>query len=201
MVWEVEDSRLRVARLRVGPYDNDVYVVACARTGEAVVIDAAAEPDRILAACEGLRVTAILTTHGHSDHLEAVDPVREALGVPFRMHLADREIAGRDPDEPIADGEEIPVGEVLLHALHTPGHTPGSVTFVVEPFLFTGDTLFPGGPGATRWDYSDFGQIMDSIERRLMTYPDPTVVYPGHGEPTTLGSERPHLAEWRRRGW
>ncbi len=201
MVWEVEDSRLRVARLRVGPYDNDAYVVACARTGEAAVIDAAAEPDRILAACQGLQVTAILTTHGHSDHLQAVDPVREALGVPFRMHLADREIAGRDPDQPISDGEEIPVGEVLLHALHTPGHTPGSVTFVVEPFLFTGDTLFPGGPGATRWDYSDFGQIMDSIERRLMTYPDPTVVYPGHGEPTTLGSERPHLGEWRRRGW
>ena len=93
------------------------------------------------------------------------------------------------------------MGTINVHVIHTPGHTPGSVSFVVEPMLFSGDTLFPGGPGATRWPYSSFGQIMDSIEKRLMEYPDPTVVYPGHGAETTIGEERPHLEEWRTRGW
>jgi glyoxylase-like metal-dependent hydrolase (beta-lactamase superfamily II) len=201
MMEEHRDDRLLVRRLSVGPYDNNVYVVGCARTGRAVIVDAAAEPDRILEACRDLEVIEILTTHGHADHLGAVDRVADALGVRWRMHPADVEIAGRRPDDPIRDGEEIPIGDVALHAIHTPGHTPGSVCFVVEPFLFSGDTLFPGGPGATRWEYSSFGQIMDSLERKLFTLPDPTVVYPGHGAETTLGEERPHLPEWRARGW
>lgn len=201
MTWIHEDDVVRVAALAVGPYDNNVYVVACARTRTAVVIDAAAEPERILGACAGLEVRSILTTHGHFDHLGAVDAVRSALEVPWRMHPADIEVAGRTPDDPIAAGEEIPVGDLVLHAVHTPGHTPGSVSFVIEPFLFSGDTLFPGGPGATRWEYSSFGEIMDSLEQRLFTLPDPTLVYPGHGAGTTLGIERPHLGEWRARGW
>jgi glyoxylase-like metal-dependent hydrolase (beta-lactamase superfamily II) len=190
-----------VITLAVGPYDNRVYVVACPRTNKAVIIDAADEPGRILEACSGLEVESILTTHGHSDHIQAVDKVREQLNIPFRLHPADLEIAGRAIDEPLSHGEEISFGTVNLHVIHTPGHTPGSVCFVLEPNLFSGDTLFPGGPGATRWEYSSFGQIMDSIEQRLMVYPDPTLVYPGHGAGTTLGHERPHLGEWRVRGW
>jgi glyoxylase-like metal-dependent hydrolase (beta-lactamase superfamily II) len=201
MTWIHEDDVMRVAAVAVGPYDNNVYVVACARTRTAVVIDAAAESERILGACAGLEVRAILTTHGHFDHLGAVDAVRRALEIPWRMHPADIEVAGRTPDDPLVAGEEIPVGDLVLHAVHTPGHTPGSVSFVIEPFLFSGDTLFPGGPGATRWEYSSFGEIMDSLEQRLFTLPDPTLVYPGHGAGTTLGIERPHLGEWRARGW
>lgn len=187
--------------LAVGPYDNRVYILSCPETKKAVIIDAADEADRILTACQGLEVLSILTTHGHQDHIQAVDPVQQALGVPFLLHPADREIAERSFDAPLSEGDEIDVGTFNLHVLHTPGHTPGSICFVVEPMIFSGDTLFPGGPGATRWEYSSFGQIMDSVEKRLMVYPDPTVIYPGHGEHTTLGRERPHLDEWRARGW
>jgi glyoxylase-like metal-dependent hydrolase (beta-lactamase superfamily II) len=200
-IWVHEDDTLRVAKFSVGDYDNNVYIVVSRATDEAVIVDAAAEPDRILAAAAGLDVRAILTTHGHFDHLQALDPVKEALGVAWHLHPADIDIAGRPPDEVLSDGQEYVVGDVALHVVHTPGHTPGSVSFVVEPIIFSGDTLFPGGPGATRWDYSSFGQVMDSIEQRLMVHPDPTIVHPGHGGSTTLGDERPHLAEWRTRGW
>lgn len=200
-IWVHEDDTLRVAKFSVGEYDNNVYIVASRATNEAVIVDAAAEPERILAAVGGLEVRAILTTHGHFDHIQALDPVKDALGVPWHLHPADVEIAGRSPDGALFDGQEYVVGDVSLHVVHTPGHTPGSVSFVVEPIIFSGDTLFPGGPGATRWDYSSFGQVMDSIEQRLMSYPDPTVVHPGHGGSTKVGDERPHLAEWRSRGW
>lgn len=198
-----------IVKLRVGPYDNASYVVSCRNTRKAVIVDAAAEAGTILAGCEGLDVQSIPTTHGHMDHIGALDAVKDALDVPWLLHPADTEIADRHPDRPLAAGDEIVFGDVALHVLHTPGHTPGSVSFVFEPsdgsdvhVLFSGDTLFPGGPGATRWDYSDFGQIMDSIEKELFTrLPDEAVVHPGHGESTTIGAERPHLDEWRDRGW
>ena len=199
--WTHIDDDVRVVKLSVGDYDNNAYVVGCLHTRRAVIIDAAAEADRIIAACDGFDVQSILTTHGHWDHLQVLDQVRQELGVPWMLHPADIEIAGRRPDELIDDGEEFAVGDVMIHALHTPGHTPGSVSFVAEPLLFSGDTLFPGGPGATRWEYSSFGQIMDSLEQRLFTLPDPTVVLPGHGATTTIGEERPELATWRARGW
>ena len=201
MTWVHEDKHVRVAKLAVGEWDNTAYVVACRSTGKAVIVDAANEADRILGLVDGLDVDQILTTHGHFDHLMALDPVSKALNVPWAMHQADCDIAGQTPDVLLEHGDEIIVGDIAVHVLHTPGHTPGSVSFVVEPFLFSGDTLFPGGPGATRWDYSSFGQIMDSIEAHLMRYPDTTVVYPGHGASTRLGQERPHLQEWRARGW
>lgn len=200
---------ISITKLAVGPYDNDAYIVACEETRAAVVIDAAAEGERILEACEGLDVVSIPTTHGHLDHIDALDEVKDVLEVPWLLHPSDIEIAGRSPDEPLNDGDEIVFGRVGLHVIHTPGHTPGSASFVFEPdddsdvhVLFSGDTLFPGGPGATRWDYSDFGRIMDSLERDLFPrLPDDTIVHPGHGASTTIGEERPHLAEWRARGW
>ena len=201
MTWVRDDEAVRVAKLSVGPLDNNAYIVACAATGAAVVVDAAAEAGRILDACSGLDVQMVLTTHGHHDHIGALDEVKDTLGVPWLLHLDDVDIAGRRPDEPIAHGDEFEVGEIVLHAIHTPGHTPGSVSFAVEPTLFSGDTLFPGGPGATRWEYSSFGQIMDAIEDRLFPLGDHTVVHPGHGGSTTIGDERPSAAAWRRRGW
>ena len=195
------DPAFELSVLAVGPYDNRVYILSCPETKKAVVVDAADEADRIVAACQGLEVVAILTTHGHFDHIQAVDGVKAALQVPFLLHPADREVASRSFDGPLVDGQEFELGTINIHVIHTPGHTPGSVSFVVESLMFSGDTLFPGGPGATRWEYSSFGQIMDSIEQKLMAYPDPTVVYPGHGADTTIGRERPHLEEWRSRGW
>lgn len=201
MSWVYEDDRIRVAKLAVGGWDNNAYVLACATTQKAVIVDAANEADRILGIVADLHVDQVLTTHGHPDHLMALSAVTETLDIPWAMHEADIEIAGMTPQDRLDHGDEIVVGDIAVHVLHTPGHTPGSVSFVVEPFLFSGDTLFPGGPGATRWDYSSFGQIMDSIQEHLMRYPDTTVVHPGHGASTTLGQERPHLGDWRSRGW
>lgn len=192
-------GNLRIVRLVVGPLDNNAYIISSA--GSAVVVDAAAEPDRILAAAEGSEVRAVLTTHGHHDHIGAVEAVRGVLGVPFRLHPADAAIAGLEPDEPLRNGEEVAVGEHSLTVIHTPGHTPGSVSFLLEGHLFTGDTLFPGGPGATRFPYSSFDSIMESLTGSLFVHRDETVVYPGHGATTTLQAERPHLEEWRARGW
>lgn len=194
-----DHGSVRITKLPVGPYDNNVYVVASA--GQAVLVDAAAEPERILAACDGLTVHAVLVTHGHLDHIGALDELTRTLGVPWRMHPADVDIAGRSPDLTFADGDEVPVGDVVIRVLHTPGHTPGSVSFRVEPVVFSGDTLFPGGPGATRWEYSSFDGILTSIETKLFPFPDDTVVHPGHGADTTIGAERPHLEEWRARRW
>lgn len=199
MIHQTEHAR--VQKLNVGAYDNCVYVVECLATGAGIIIDAAAEADVILGAAAGIDISGVVETHGHHDHIGALDPVTEALGIPWAMHPADIEIAGRSPDEELADGQELEVGDLLLHVVSTPGHTPGSVTFVLEPVAFTGDTLFPGGPGATRWEYSSFGQIMDSIEQRIMPLPDETLVLPGHGDETTIGSERPDVERWRRRGW
>ena len=199
MIHQTEHARIQ--KLNLGPLDNCVYVVECLATGQGVISDAAAESEVILSAAAGIDVSRVLETHGHQDHIGALDPVIEALGVPWAMHPADIDIAGRRPAELLSDGQEFEVGDLLLHTVSTPGHTPGSVTFVLEPVVFTGDTLFPGGPGATRWEYSSFGHIMDSIERRIMQLPDSTVVFPGHGDGTTIGAERPDLERWRQRGW
>lgn len=197
----IETETARIEKLNVGPLDNCVYVIECRSTGKGVIIDAADESAEILRAASGIGIQRILTTHGHSDHIGALDAVKSELDVPWAMHLDDVTIAGMTPDEPLTDKQEIGVGDLLIHVRSTPGHTPGSVSFILEDVAFTGDTLFPGGPGATRWDYSSFGQIIDSIERRLMPLPDTTLIYPGHGLPSTIGDERPSVDAWKARGW
>ena len=196
----IATDRMSVGHLVAGAYENNVYLISCAATGKAVVIDAAADASRIIAGSAGLDVQSILTTHGHFDHIGAVDEVKTALNIPFRLHPLDGSIAGRPADDPITD-QPIVVGDLTISTSHTPGHTPGSVCFMVEGFLFTGDTLFPGGPGATRFEYSDFDLIIDSIETRLMTLPDATQFFPGHGDTSTIGTERPSLPEWIERRW
>ena len=199
--WHYEDDSLRVRRLVVGPLDNNVFVVACARTGEAAIIDAAAEGDRIEAAVADVEPVAILTTHGHHDHVGAAVEMRERLGVPLWIHPADAALAGFVPDQRLEDGETVLVGDLRVKVVHTPGHTPGSTCLALPGHLFSGDTLFPGGPGATGRPGSSFEQIIESIRHRLFTLPDATQVHPGHGLDTTIGTERPQLPEWIARGW
>ncbi len=191
---------LVVRALVAGPLDNNVYLATCPATGRAVLIDPAAGASRILEAAAGLQVEAILLTHGHHDHLGAARTVARVLGVPVRLHPADAALAGLPGPRPLADGEQIACGALALEVLHTPGHTPGSVCFLAGATLFSGDTLFPGGPGATS-GRALFHQVMASLRRRLFVLPDTTTVLPGHGPATTIGAERPHLDEWEQRGW
>ncbi len=197
--WLVADGQIRIRKFSAGPLDTNVYVVADP-SGEAVIIDAAADADRILREVADLRPRAVLTTHGHWDHVGAAD-VAERLDIPWRIHPEDAALAGRRPDLPLRDGEIIELGTVHLTTLHTPGHSPGSICFLTGGHLFSGDTLFPGGPGATTGPGADFATIMRSLHDRLFVLPDTTVVYPGHGPNTTIGTERPALPEWEARGW
>ena len=197
-----QDSQAEIHRLVVGPMDNNVFVLRCRQSGEAVLVDAANEHDKLLDLCRRLNVGKVLETHGHWDHIQAVPAVRDA-GYDVGVTADD---AGMLPsyDFLIEDDSVIQVGRLRLHTILTPGHTPGSICFRVEgsPVLFSGDTLFPGGPGATRFPGGDFPAIVRSIEDRLFAgLSDEVIVMPGHGDDTTIGTERPHLQEWIDRGW
>ena len=185
----------RLTSFSVGPYDNNVYVLSDPKTKEALLIDAANDAPRIIKELEGLRVSHILTTHGHADHVQALKPVREQTHAQFTCHAADESMMPIKADHRVQDGEQFRFGEYELVAIHTPGHTPGSVCFLGGEQLFSGDTLFPGGPGNTANPYASFPTIIESIRGKLFTLPDETQVLPGHGKPTTIGRERPHLDE------
>ncbi len=196
-----ESPAVRVDKVVVGPYENNAYVVRCRSTGEAVLVDAANEHELLVPLCRALGVRRVLTTHGHFDHIQAVEACREA-GIDVGVAAEDAKMLP-SYDFQIDDEDVIEVGDLRLRAIHTPGHTPGSTSFLLdgEPLLFTGDTLFPGGPGNTRFEGASFDQIIASIDRRLFTLPAELLVLPGHGLDTTLGTERPHLQEWVDRGW
>jgi glyoxylase-like metal-dependent hydrolase (beta-lactamase superfamily II) len=197
-----EDSQAEIHKVVVGPMDNNVYVLRCKQTGEAVLLDAANEHDKLLELCRRLNVRQVLETHGHWDHIQAVPAVRDA-GYEVGVTAADSSMLP-SYDFVLADGEVITVGRLRLHTIATPGHTPGSMCFRLEgsPVLFSGDTLFPGGPGATQFPGGNFPTIIRSIEDRLLSTLTPeTLVLPGHGADTTIGTESPHLQEWIDRGW
>jgi glyoxylase-like metal-dependent hydrolase (beta-lactamase superfamily II) len=200
MIWD--DARAEVHHIVVGPMDNNVYVIRCRRSGEAVLIDAANEHEALLEICTKLGVNQVVETHGHWDHIQAVPAVREA-GISVSVTQAD---AGMLPsyDLILDDDQVLQVGDLRIRTLATPGHTPGSICFAVEGtnLLFTGDTLFPGGPGNTSMEGGDFNEIITSIDRRIFGAYDPdTLVLPGHGSTTTVGAESPSLQEWVDRGW
>ena len=201
-IVDYQDPSVEVHRLVVGPVDNNVYIVRCTSTGESLLIDAANEHDKLLELCTALNVRQVVETHGHWDHIQAVEAVRNA-GIDVAVTAAD---SGMLPsyDQILEDSSVLEVGRLRIATIATPGHTPGSMCFAVEgtPLLFTGDTLFPGGPGNTSFEHSDFSTIINSIEDRLFaSFDGGTLVLPGHGAGTTIGAESPHLGEWIERGW
>ena len=197
-----EDTQAEIHKIVVGPVDNNVFVLRCKQTGEAALIDAANEHDKLLELCTNLGVRQVIETHGHWDHIQAVPQLRDA-GYSVGVTAADADMLP-SYDEVIDDDAVIEVGRLRLHTILTPGHTRGSMCFRLDgsPVLFSGDTLFPGGPGATKYPGGDFAAIIRSIDDRLFATLEPeTIVLPGHGDDTTIGAERPHLQEWVDRGW
>jgi glyoxylase-like metal-dependent hydrolase (beta-lactamase superfamily II) len=197
---------LTVTKLAVGPMDNNAYLLRCSQTGDMLLIDAANEASRLLELVGDGPLRRIVTTHQHWDHWQALAEVQAATGAEVAAHPDDAGGLPVKATELVRHGDTIGVGAVTLSVIHLRGHTPGSIALCYgdggAPHLFTGDSLFPGGPGNTENDPRRFGQLMGDLEERVFgTLPDGTWVYPGHGKDTTLGAERPHLAEWRARGW
>ncbi|MBY6367875.1 MBL fold metallo-hydrolase [Rhodococcoides corynebacterioides] len=202
-------SHASIVKTSVGPMDNNAYLLVCSRTGASLLVDAAndAEVLRALVDAVAPRVELIVTTHQHPDHWQALAEVVEATAAPTAAHPLDADPLPVAPDTLLHDGDRVTVGDVDVDVIHLRGHTPGSIALAVtDPadgrvHLFTGDSLFPGGVGKTDGP-ENFASLLNDVETKLFArYDDSTVVYPGHGKDTTLGAERPHLAEWRERGW
>lgn len=199
-----------IIKMSVGPMDNNAYLVTCAKTGESLLIDAANDPDLLVKLVEeqAPKLAMIITTHQHFDHWQALEAVAGATGAPTAAHELDAEPLPIPPERFLAGGDVLELGELVFDVIHLRGHTPGSVALALRPAgertavqLFTGDCLFPGGPGRTT-NPEEFDSLMTGLENEVFgVYGDDTVVYPGHGDDTTLGEERPRLAEWRERGW
>ena len=199
---------LTIAKLAVGPMSNNAYLLRCTTTQEGLLIDAANEADRLreLIVLDGPPVSAILTTHRHGDHWQALAETVEAAGAAVYAGEEDADELPVAVDERLHHGDTITVGDVTLEIIALRGHTPGSIAVLYRdpdgtPHLFTGDSLFPGGVGRTT-SPEDFTSLVNDVEARVFdVLPDDTWFYPGHGNDSTLGVERPHLAEWRERGW
>ncbi|MEU6062168.1 MBL fold metallo-hydrolase [Streptomyces sp. NPDC047097] len=204
-VHELAD--LMISKVAVGPMDNNAYLLRCRTTGEQLLIDAAAEPKTLLALVGGDSIASVVTTHRHPDHWQALAEVVAATGARTYAGRYDAEGIGVPTDVPVEDGDTIRVGRVELTARRLVGHTPGSIALVYDdphghPHVFTGDCLFPGGVGNTHGDAEAFASLLGDVEAKLFdVLPDETWVYPGHGDDTSLGAERPGLPEWRERGW
>jgi glyoxylase-like metal-dependent hydrolase (beta-lactamase superfamily II) len=198
-------STLVITKLAVGPYDNNAYLLRCRSTGDQLLVDAAAEPERLLELAGPAGLVAVVTTHRHADHWQGLADVVSATGARTFAHVDDADGIPVETDVLVAHGDVVMVGDVPLGVVHLRGHTPGSVALRHRDpdgtdHVFTGDSLFPGGVGKTTPD--TFPQLMDDVEQRVFgVMADDTWFYPGHGKDSTLGTERPHLEEWRRRGW
>ncbi|MFI6472516.1 MBL fold metallo-hydrolase [Streptomyces sp. NPDC050516] len=204
-VHELTD--LMISKVEVGPMSNNAYLLRCRTTGEQLLIDAAADPATLLTLIGDDGIASVVTTHRHGDHWQALAEVVAATGARTYAGRYDAEGIPVPTDVPVEDGDTIKVGRVELTARHLVGHTPGSIALVYDdphghPHLFTGDCLFPGGVGNTWKDPEAFASLIRDVETKLFdALPDETWVYPGHGNDTTLGDERPHLPEWHARGW
>ena len=202
-------SNATVTKMSVGPMDNNAYVIVCSNTGQSLLIDAANDADRIEAVLDALApsLSSIVTTHQHADHWQALAQVAADTSAPSSAHRLDAEPLPVTPTRLLDDADTISVGDLTLDVIHLVGHTPGSIALALtDPaddvvHLFTGDSLFPGGVGKTT-SPEDFASLISDVTEKIFDrYADSTVVYPGHGKDTTLGAERPSLAEWTTRGW
>ena len=194
----VDDPRIRISRLRLGPWETNAYVVVCVETMTSLVVDAPAEAGSIIAELKNTAPKYILLTHSHLDHVGALGDLRNKLKAPLACHPSDSTGIASPPEMPLNGGEELPLGKLRLSVIHTPGHTRGSLCFKFDKYLISGDTIFPGGPGHTR-SSGDFKEIVRSIVEKILILPDSTVVYPGHGEPTLLKSEKDEFAAFSAR--
>ncbi|UNN05258.1 MBL fold metallo-hydrolase [Rhodococcus opacus] len=199
----------RIIKMSVAAGDNNVYLIECTTTGQALLIDAANEPERVVALVkqEAPDLRLVVTTHQHIDHWWALKDVVAATGAPTAAHPLDAEALPVTPNRSLVDGDKITIGVLTFEVIHLRGHTPGSIALALterdrgRTHLFTGDSLFPGGIGKTA-EPENFDTLITDVETKIFDrYPDNTLVYPGHGDDTTLGVERPHLTEWRQRGW
>jgi glyoxylase-like metal-dependent hydrolase (beta-lactamase superfamily II) len=199
---------LTITKLAVSEMANNAYLLTATGTGAALLIDAAADAPALLALIGDAGVRTVVTTHGHWDHHRALPEVVAATGAETVAHPADVADLPVPVSRPVEHGDTVPVGDQALEVVHLRGHTPGSIALVwrgpegAGTHVFTGDSLFPGGVGNTQKDPVRFASLIDDVEARLFgVLPDDAWVYPGHGKDTTIGAERPHLAEWRARGW
>lgn len=192
MSWHY-DGEIRIKKLQIQPYGTNCYIVVCSHTGEGVIVDTPGEASRILAEAEDIRVRYVIITHTHLDHLGAFREVRDKLKAPVAAHPSEAGVLPSPPDLTLGDDDAVKFGTMSLRVLHTPGHSPGSLCLLWGKHLFSGDTLFPGGPGKTGTPAA-FDQIVGSITEKLFVLPDETVIYPGHGEDTVLGKEKQEFA-------
>ena len=181
---------VEIQRLEVGSFENNCYVITCPQTRECALIDPAAEATKILGEIKGKAVRYILITHGHMDHIGALEEVRKRTGAPVGIHAGDSRSLQNNPDFYLQDGQVLEFGNRELKVIHTPGHTPGGVCFLTGKILFSGDTIFPNGPGNTALPGANYQVILESIHSKIFTLPDDTVIYPGHGLETTIGKEK-----------
>ena len=204
-----EIDGLTVTKISVGPMDNNAYLLRCASTGEGILIDAANEAGRLIEMIGDTPVGTIVTTHRHADHWQALPEVQKHTGAEVVAHSADADYLPVSVTHRAEHGEVLTFGDCAVSLIHLRGHTPGSIAVLYDaggrlasdPHVFTGDSLFPGGVGKTN-SPADFTSLLTDVTDRLFTpLPDAAWVYPGHGKDTTLGVERPHVEEWRARGW
>ena len=187
-----DDDNIRIDKIQLGPYGTNTYIVVCNKTSESLVVDAPAEADTIIKSLRGTKPRYILLTHNHMDHIGAMADLRERLKIPLATHASNNSGLSSSIEIPLSDDDTITIGALTFTVLHTPGHTPGGICFHTGNHLFSGDTLFPGGPGKT-WGPDAFRQILESIKTKILVLPDDTHIYPGHGEITMLEKERAEI--------
>ena len=194
----MNDIDIRIERLTLGSWETNTYIVVCQKTGDSLVVDAPAKASEIIASLQGTIPRYILLTHDHYDHTGVLVSLRSRLKVPLAAHTADSLTLKTPPEILLKDGDIISLGNLEVKALHVPGHTPGSLCFRIGKYLLAGDTIFPGGPGKT-WSPDEFRQILKSITEKIFLLPDDTVIFPGHGDSTTVKKSKEEYAAFASR--